>query len=443
MDTKTNRISDNELELEVTLLFDEFKDDIEKAYLTEKENIAMPGFRKGKVPMGMLKKMYGEAIEYKASEDIANNKFWDAVKDADLEPVSTPQLVDIDYKKGEQLTFKVKFQVKPELELTNYKDQDIEKIIFTTRNEDIEAELDKMRKQLATFEPAESIADNMHRMNVDLQRVDADGNPMEGQQQNMGVDLSEENVNPQIVDNATGKKVGDKFSFNFVDNRNVEGQPANEEYNYEVTINAIEKIIPAEFTEEFCQQMSRNRAKTEEELRNVMKEDFDNYNKQQTEQIFENSLVTKIVANNDFTPPSGYVETLLNNMLQSEIDHAKKHKQKVNEVVLKAELEPRAEFAAKWHIVSENIARIEDIKVTDDDLKAMAEKDAEKTGISVEKLINYYKESKKGDNLIDEKIMNFLKENNNIKEITAEEKTKQAEEEAKKNADSEENKDDK
>ena len=117
METKINVISEAENELEVSLSYDEILPEIEEAYKEERKNISMPGFRKGKVPTSMLKKMYGEAIEYKASEKIANSKFWNIVDEMGLKPISTPQLVDIDYDFGKKLSFKIKYEVMPQIEV--------------------------------------------------------------------------------------------------------------------------------------------------------------------------------------------------------------------------------------------------------------------------------------------------------------------------------------
>ena len=111
MESKVNVLSNAEHELEVKLEYSEIKNEVDEAYQKEKKSIAMPGFRKGKVPMAMLKKAYGEAIEYRASEDIANKKFWDIVKEKDLKPISMPSMTDLDFQINDFLSFKVKYNV--------------------------------------------------------------------------------------------------------------------------------------------------------------------------------------------------------------------------------------------------------------------------------------------------------------------------------------------
>ncbi|HPS46618.1 MAG TPA: trigger factor family protein, partial [Bacteroidales bacterium] len=72
MEVKVNQLSDSQQEVEVNLSYEEILSDLNKIYEEERKSIAIDGFRKGKAPMGMVKKLYGEAIEYKASEKIAN-----------------------------------------------------------------------------------------------------------------------------------------------------------------------------------------------------------------------------------------------------------------------------------------------------------------------------------------------------------------------------------
>lgn len=428
MDTKINKISDIEQEIEVTLGYDEIKSDIDDAYNKEKKNISIPGFRKGKVPMQMLKKMYGEAIEYKASEEIANKKFWEALQAENVQPVSTPSLVDLDYKPGEKLSFKVRFEVKPELEVKDYKNLEIEKIVFNIKDEDIDAEIARLKQANSTFEDAEVVEGNEYKVNLDLQRVDEEGNVVEGtKSENLDVTLNDPNVNPELRDNSQGKKVGDTFKFDFVD-EHMHGEEVHRvDYHYEVTVKKIEKMILPEENEEFFKKVSRDKATSLDELKAIIKEEFNKYNEKQSEELFTNALINKIVENNDFTPPSGFINSIKENIIKMEKENARRQGYPVYDALLEQQAAPRAEFTAKWQIILESIAKTENIEVTDEDLKKLAEEDAAKTGISVDKLVNYYKESNRKDSLLDEKILNFLKENTVIKEVDAEEKSKEME----------------
>ena len=427
MESKVNVLSNAEHELEVKLEYSEIKNEVEEAYQKEKKSIAMPGFRKGKVPMAMLKKAYGEAIEYRASEDIANKKFWDIVKEKDLKPISMPSMTDLDFQINDFLSFKVKYEVKPVLDLKDYTGLEIEKPVFKVKDEDISAEVNNMLKSKATFELVESVEDNNHRITVDLQRIDKDGKAMEGSKsENMVIDLSDSKVNENIVKNAQKKKNGEEFEFSFTDSHMHGEEEHVEDYNYVAIIKKIEKIVLPEADEELIQQLSGKKAKTLDELTDFTKSNYEKYYLDQSDKIFENSLLTEIVKNNDFEPSKGYVETVLSRLVETEKQNAQQYKQPVpNDNVLKENLKAKAEWNAKWQIIMENIAEKEKIEVTDSDLEELAKEEALKVGIPADKLIKYYKDSNRKESMIEEKVFKFLKDNNKVIEIDPDEKAKE------------------
>jgi len=434
LETKVNVLSDTEHELQVKLDYTEIKNEMDDAYKKERKSISMPGFRKGKVPLPMLKKVYGEAIEYKASEDIANKKFWDIIKEQGLKPISMPQMTDLDYQMSDSLSFKVKYEVKPTLDLKGYTGLEIEKPMFKVKEDDISTEVNNMLKSKASFELADVVEDTNYRITVDLQRIDDDGKEMQGSKsENMVIDLSDSKVNENIAKNAENKKNGEEFEFSFTDSHSHGDHEHKEEFNYVAVIKKIEKIVMPAATEEIIQQLSGKKAKTVEELTEFTKSNYEKYYSDQSEKIFENSLLSEIVKNNDFEPTKGYVETILSRMVETEKQNAQQYKQPVpDEKVLKENLQSKAEWNAKWQIIMENIAEKENIKVLDTDLEELAKEEAEKVGIPAEKLINYYRESNRSEGMIEEKVFKFLKENNTIKEVDPDEKAKEAKEKQKK-----------
>lgn len=426
MEVNINQPKADQQEIDVTLSYQEIQPEIEEAYRKESKSIAIDGFRKGKAPMSIIKKLYGEAIEYKASEDISIKKFWDIVEEKQLKPISTPQLLDLNFVPGEKLSFKVSFEVKPKLELKDYKGIEIKKPIFKFTDDDVKKEIDQMLKSYYTFEPADQVTDFNYRITVNLKRVDENGNFIIGQStDNIVIDLSDEKVNPQIKENALNKKLNETFNFDFVDEHYHGEELHREEYHYQAVITKIEKSTPPELTEELIKKISKNKASNYDELFSFVKKRFEDYYSRQTEEIVINSLLDKVVKNNDFTPPQGYVQDLLKRMIESEKENAKRYKQpEVDEEQLREYLQPRAEWTAKWLIFLENLAEVENIKVEEKELEELAQKESEQTGISVAKLLKYYKDTYRSDMLLEEKVINFLKENAKIVEVDAADEVK-------------------
>jgi len=156
------------------------------------------------------------------------------------------------------------------------------------------------------------------------------------------------------------------------------------------------------------------------ELREMISDNFDQYYGNQSDSIYTNTLINKVVSNNEFTPPNSFVEIILKNLIDAEIENAKRSKKQApTESELRDQLHDRAVWNAKWQIIMESLAKAEKIEVSDADLEEIAKTESEKTGISVDKLVNYYKSSHRDDSILEEKVITFLKENNTAKEVDA------------------------
>ncbi|MGE5401655.1 MAG: trigger factor [Ignavibacteriales bacterium] len=434
METKINVVSESEHELEVVLTYEEIQPELEKAYLDERKKIELPGFRKGKAPLSLLKKMYGDAIEYQASEKIANKKFWDIVEEQKLNPISTPQMVDLNFEKDSKLSFKIKYEVKPAIELKDYSGLEVKKIVFNVDDEQVNSEINYLLKTNSTFADADTVEDKNSIITADLQRMDSEGKPVEGiKSEGVRIDLTDERVNPQLVENALGKKTGDTFNFSFQDSREIEEDGVKktvpEDIMYSATIKSIQKIVLPELNDEFVKKVTKDKFSTPDEWKENIRKGLQDYFDRQSEDMLVNSLLNDVVKNNDFKAPHGYVHSLLDRMVRMEEERAK------NEGIKKFDaheahnrLHSRAEWTAKWQIIMENLAKKENIKVEENELREIAEKEATETGISVDKLLKYYSDTNRAEILLEDKVIDFLKKNNNIKEVNAKDLDNKSEE---------------
>jgi len=427
LEYKINDITDSEREVEVTLPYDEIKNDIKTEVKKQTKNLQIPGFRKGKVPLTMLKKMYGDALEYEASEKVANNKFWDIAKEKSLKPIGQPQLVDIQFNPNENLSFKVRYEILPELDVNNYKELEIELPDFTVRDEDINYEIERILKANAAYEETDVVGeDKNYILNVEVQRVDKDGNPFEDSKPEViDIDLSNEKVNTEILSNSKGKKPGESFSFSFKDEHTHKVDDKEEkhvvEYFYNAKINSIKKINLPPLNEELIKKVTKDKLSTEEELRDGIRKDIQAYYDQRTDEILRNKLLQQIVDNNDFIPPQTMVKNVLDDLVKQQEEQIKKSGyKKFDRKSAESNLEKSAELEVKWFLIKNAIIKKENISVNYEDLQELAKKDAETTGLPEDKLINYYKTSGIQERLLDKKLFDFLKEQTKIKKVNPE-----------------------
>ena len=212
-----NDLSQSEQEIGIELSYEEIKTEIDAEVKKESKKIQLPGFRKGKVPANLLKSRFGDALEYEASEKVATQQFWKVAKDNDLKPIGTPVLTDIQFNPGKDLNFKVKFEIVPVIEPKNYTGMEIKIPDYVVTDHEVEHELEHILKSNSTTESADVVGDGeFFIIKVELQRIIENGEPFDGSKpETLDIDLSNHRVQPEIRDNAKGKKVGESFTFSF------------------------------------------------------------------------------------------------------------------------------------------------------------------------------------------------------------------------------------
>ena len=151
MSLTVEKLEGNMAKLTIEATAEEFENALNRAYLKNKNQITLQGFRKGKAPRAMIERVYGEGVFY---EDAANLLIPDAYAAAleteegkELDIVSRPEIDLVQVKKGEPFIFTAEVALRPKATLGAYKDLGIEKKPAEVTEEDINAELDRVREQ--------------------------------------------------------------------------------------------------------------------------------------------------------------------------------------------------------------------------------------------------------------------------------------------------------
>ena len=138
----------NELKLEFTVAAEKFEEAMKKVYFQTAKYFNIPGFRKGKAPMKIVEKYYGESIFYEdAFNEILKEEYDKELKENDVTAVSYPEFDIKQMEKGKDLIFTATVQTKPEVELGKYKGIELKKVEYTVKDEDINHELGHMQER--------------------------------------------------------------------------------------------------------------------------------------------------------------------------------------------------------------------------------------------------------------------------------------------------------
>ena len=199
MQVTINTISEVEQEADIQVPQEELQPHFERAYEEYRPKVEVRGFRKGRVPMPMIKQLYGQAIEYEKLDDIAGQFFRQAMTEKQIEPMGRPTIADMDFKRGERLTFKVRYEVRPAVELKRYKGLALTRYVHPVPDQEVQDEIDRLRRVHSTSEPADRVLDEHYAVTADVQELDETGAPLIGRKTpNVRFHLIDPDIAPEI-----------------------------------------------------------------------------------------------------------------------------------------------------------------------------------------------------------------------------------------------------
>src|ERR1051325_3599144 len=129
----------------------------DEAFKSMRPKLTLPGFRPGKAPMSVVKKLHGDAIEGDTLEKLAQEKFQQYAEESKLEAIGRPVMTDLHRHAGEGAHFKISYEVKPEFELQDYSGIEVEQPMATVNDKDVDERLHYLRFNFSTREDAEEI----------------------------------------------------------------------------------------------------------------------------------------------------------------------------------------------------------------------------------------------------------------------------------------------
>jgi len=409
LDVTINTISEVRHEAEILVSKEELQPHFDKAYLKYQPKVELKGFRKGRAPMEMVKKLYGEAIEHEALDEVATEVYRKAMIERDIAPLGTPSMVDMDFKRGDHFRFKIQYDVKPVVPLKMYKGIAIEKPVHRVTNEEIETEIHHLLQSNSTTTEVQVVTDAEHIVTADAQELDDTGTPIIGKRTaDARFYLADPSLAQEIKDSLKSATVGETYR------AKVESKHGDHSHtiNLAITPKKIEKMNLPPFDEELVKKISAGKLSSPDEFKNSMREDVERYWTEQSERKLDDMIAQELVKSHDFPVP----ESIVNSFLDAFVDDVKnksrdkKLPRQFDEKKFREESRDYATWQAKWLLLKERIAEVENIKVTEEELEKLAEKESTRIGVDKERLLEYYRVSSTGtERLMTEKLMAFLK----------------------------------
>ncbi|MBI2619345.1 MAG: trigger factor [Ignavibacteriales bacterium] len=410
-------LSDVSRAVEISVQASEIQHHFDKAYQEYRPKAEIKGFRKGRAPLELIKKLYGDLIEHEALNTVATELYRDVVREKELKPIGDPVIVDMNYKRGEQFRFKVRYDVRPEITLKDYKGIKAEKPIHRVADDEIEEEILRLRRMNSTTEQAEGVADDEYIVTAELRELDPSGLPLVGKKnQNSRFYLADPQLEQPIHDALRNATPGGEYRVSF---RHQHGDHAHD-VNMMITVSKVEKVLLPEFSDEFVKKVTKEKIATVDEFLRGLRKDLESYWTEKSHRQVVNAIAAEIIRRHDFQVPESLIRSVLQGLVE-EVRMQYRDKQLPSDFDTERFFRENRDYAiyqAKWALLREEIINAENISVSEQDLAALAEKESEKIGIDKDRLVGYYKSSEQvKDRLAGDKLVDFLLKHATIKEV--------------------------
>ena len=389
----SNKVDTNVWELEVSVDGDTFKDAVTKAYLKQRKNITIPGFRKGKAPRAFIEKYYGEGVFYEdALEAIYPDAVASAIEEAKLEPVDTPYDLEIPEMGNYGVTMKFKVTVKPEVELGEYKGLKATKKSTKVTADEVKAELARMQEQNSTVSDVDDRAVKKNDIVVIDFEGFVDGKAFDGgKAEKYELTIGSNQFIPGFEDQIIGHKIGDKFDVNVKFPEDYQADLASKDAVFKIKLHGIKvKEVPA-LDDEFAKDVSE--FDTLDELKKDIKKQLEKRKNDDAENELHNTLLEEVAKGIKAEIPEAMIEKTID-------DDVNEYSYRLQSQGLKLEtylkytgmdmkgfregFKERAETQVRLNLALEKIIEKEKIEVTEEDIEAEYKKYADAYNMDID-----------------------------------------------------------
>lgn len=389
MRSTVESVEPTKVKISVVVDPDELGPAIERTARRLGRELKVPGFRKGKVPRQVLEARIGretllaEAIEHEAVPEF----YAKAVEEHGVEPLSRAKVSPPDYQDGQPLEFSATVEVKPQIDLPDYRGIEVERPTIEVTDEHVDTQLDQLRERFAQLEVIGRPLAKGDYAQVDVRASRHTTEIPELTRTDFLYELGSGTVVPELDNQLEGSRKGDILKFNASLPESAGEQLAGQEVTFTVLVKEAKAKILPKLDDDFAQEASE--FDTLEELRAHLRERLDEGAEAQNRSETETSVLGKYLDSIEVPLPDSMVNDELQyrasrlvqqlNLMGIGLDQYLQGVEKTQEQ-LEADLRAQAERAVKAQLVLEAVAAAEGMEATDEEVEAEIQRQAQRLG---------------------------------------------------------------
>ena len=405
MSLQVEKLEHNMAKLTVEVAAEDVEKALQAAYLKQRKQINIPGFRKGKVPRQMIEKMYGPEVFY---DEAANNMIPDAYAKAydesELDIVSQPKIEVVQMEKGQPFIFTAEVATKPEVTLGDYKGLKVDKVSTRVTQKEVDEEIEKERERNArTIEVTDRAVQDKDEVTLDFEGF-VDGVAFEGGKgEDYPLTIGSGSFIPGFEEQLIGAEIDKEVEVNVTFPKEYHSEElAGKDATFKCTVHTIKAKELPELDDEFASEVSE--CETMDAYRAEVKKNIKERKERTGKEKKENQAVDQAIENAQMDIPEAMIEFQVRQMAD---DFARRIQQQgltveqyfqftgMTAEKMMEEMRPQAEKSIKTRLVLEAIVKAENIEVSDERVEEELTKMAEAYQMEVEKLKEFMGENEK------------------------------------------------
>ena len=378
------------------------------------KRVKIAGFRKGKVPVHILEQRFGGEIDRQTQQTLIDDAFAEAVRQHELEPISEPQISNLNYDPEAEFTFEVKFDVRPQIELDRVGGFRVTRARVSVNETEVDDQLELVRRQRGAWKPIERHAQPGDTVDVEITDLESD-DPEPRQYKFM---LGEGQAIPGVEAAIFGLDPGgeDDFSIDFPDDFPDQEKRGQSQKLHIKLKRVLERELP-ELDDEFARSLGE--FDDLDALRRAISEDLVKDKEREVEAQVERQIIEQIIESNPFEVP----ETMVHRYIAALIGHPPEgaDPEAVRQAVEGAR--PAAIWGIKRTLILQRVAADQSLEATEEEVKQRIAKIAERAGRPVQEV--RARLAKTGDlrdlqrQILDEMVFVYLREQSEIADEAA------------------------
>ena len=400
MAEKKEKKAKNIHEIKVEITGKDWEKKLDETFKKIIKKVKIDGFRPGKAPRNIYEQKYGkQSIVVETVDSCMNEAYVKALKEFKGEPIMQPT-VGIEKADETGVTYVFTFTTKPEIKINKYTNLGVKKDSVKVTKKDVDAEIEKMRKEYADLTVKDGKAENGDTVIIDFEGFDGDKAFEGGKAENYALELGSNSFIPGFEEALVGVKKGDKKDVNVTFPKDyhaeeLKGKPVV----FKVLVHEVKTKVYPELDEDFFLDLGLEDVKTKEDLEKKVKETMTEQKEYEAENKYVDELFEALLKETSVEVPHELIHEELDRMVEQYAERLKMQGITLeqfykftnsSEEALKAQMHEEAEKRVKLRFAIDEIIELEKIDATDEEANHDAEEKAKKHGMDKDEYIKAF-----------------------------------------------------